>query len=92
MNQPEAPRRLGALTTTQADAELAQAAGEHTDASKLALSDLIPPAARSYLATLPPFTRASARWRTRRRVKPSTALAGAVTTWGTGFLRAAKYR
>lgn len=50
------------------------------------------PRASSYLATLPPFTRASARWRTRRRVKPSTALARAVTTWGTGFLRAAKYR
>ncbi|UXY32402.1 Mu transposase C-terminal domain-containing protein [Streptomyces sp. HUAS TT20] len=27
VNQPEEPRRLGALTTVQADAELAQAAG-----------------------------------------------------------------
>ncbi|WP_405953027.1 Mu transposase C-terminal domain-containing protein [Streptomyces prunicolor] len=41
--QPEAPRRLGALTTAQAEAELAQATG--TDLSDLALRDLIPPAA-----------------------------------------------
>ncbi|WP_241788074.1 Mu transposase C-terminal domain-containing protein [Streptomyces sp. PRh5] len=41
--QPEAPRRLGALTTAQAEAELAQAAG--TDLAELALPDLIPPAA-----------------------------------------------
>lgn len=50
VNQPEAPRRLGALTTAQAEAELALAAG--TDLSDLALPNLIPPAA-------PP-----ARWRT----------------------------
>ncbi|WP_374203097.1 Mu transposase C-terminal domain-containing protein [Streptomyces sp. ST2-7A] len=43
VNQPEAPRRLGALTTAQAGAELARAAG--TDLSDLALPDLIPPAA-----------------------------------------------
>ncbi|GAA0906650.1 Mu transposase C-terminal domain-containing protein [Streptomyces asiaticus] len=43
VNQPEAPRRLGALTTAQAEAELAQAAG--TDLAELALPDLIPPAA-----------------------------------------------
>ncbi|MFF7258546.1 Mu transposase C-terminal domain-containing protein [Streptomyces microflavus] len=43
VNQPEAPRRLGALTTAQAEAELAQAAG--TDLSGLAMPDLIPPAA-----------------------------------------------
>ncbi|GGN47021.1 Mu transposase C-terminal domain-containing protein [Streptomyces fuscichromogenes] len=43
VNQPEAPRRLGALPTVQAEAELAQAAG--TDLSDLAMPDLIPPAA-----------------------------------------------
>ena len=43
MNQPEAPRRLGALTTAQAEAELAQSAG--TALSDLAMPDLIPPAA-----------------------------------------------
>ncbi|WP_435836566.1 transposase [Streptomyces asoensis] len=43
VNQPEAPRRLGALTTAQAEAELAQATD--TDLSDLALPDLIPPAA-----------------------------------------------
>jgi len=41
--QAEAPRRLGALTTAQAGAELAQATG--TDLSDLALPDLIPLAA-----------------------------------------------
>ncbi|MEV7197978.1 transposase [Streptomyces sp. NPDC093510] len=40
VNQPEAPQRLGALTTAQAEAELAQA----TD-TDLSLPDLIPPAA-----------------------------------------------
>lgn len=43
VNQPEAPQRLGALTTAQAEAELAQAAD--TDLSQLSLPDLIPPAA-----------------------------------------------
>ncbi|MBW8093507.1 Mu transposase C-terminal domain-containing protein [Streptomyces hygroscopicus] len=43
VNQPAAPQRLGALTTAQAEAELAQTAG--TDLSNLALPDLIPPAA-----------------------------------------------
>ncbi|MCF3137556.1 Mu transposase C-terminal domain-containing protein, partial [Streptomyces olivochromogenes] len=43
VNQPEAPQRLGALTTAQADAELAQAAG--TGLSQLSLPDLIPPVA-----------------------------------------------
>ncbi|MFF3876064.1 Mu transposase C-terminal domain-containing protein [Streptomyces sp. NPDC001978] len=43
VNQPKAPQRLGALTTAQAEAELAQSAG--TDLSDLALRDLIPPAA-----------------------------------------------
>ncbi|MFI2025360.1 Mu transposase C-terminal domain-containing protein [Streptomyces olivaceoviridis] len=43
VDQPEAPRRLGALTTAQAEAELAQTAD--TDLSDLALPDLIPPAA-----------------------------------------------
>lgn len=43
VNQPEAPQRLGTLTTAQAEAELAQAAG--TDLSDLAMPDLIPPAA-----------------------------------------------
>ncbi|WP_190075278.1 Mu transposase C-terminal domain-containing protein [Streptomyces lanatus] len=43
VNQPEAPRRLGALTTAQAEAELAQSAG--TALSDLAMPDLIPPAA-----------------------------------------------
>lgn len=43
VNQPEVPRRLGALTTAQAEAELTQAAG--TDLSDLAMPDLIPPAA-----------------------------------------------
>ncbi|WYB39747.1 transposase family protein [Streptomyces sp. GD-15H] len=42
-NRPEAPRRLGALTTAQAAAELAQATD--TGLSDLALPDLIPPAA-----------------------------------------------
>lgn len=41
--QPEAPQRLGALTTAQAEAELAQTAG--TDLAQLAMPDLIPPAA-----------------------------------------------
>nr|WP_242514840.1 Mu transposase C-terminal domain-containing protein [Streptomyces rimosus] len=41
--QPEAPQRLGVLTTAQAEAELAQAAG--TNLSDLALPDLIPLAA-----------------------------------------------
>lgn len=40
--QAEAPRRLGALTTAQAEAELAQATD--TDLSDLSLPDLIPPA------------------------------------------------
>ncbi|MGW0558664.1 transposase [Streptomyces sp. NPDC002926] len=43
VNQPEAPQRLGALTTAQAEAELAQAT--ETDLSQLSLPDLIPPAA-----------------------------------------------
>ncbi|MEU6966052.1 hypothetical protein [Streptomyces chrestomyceticus] len=43
MNQPEAPQRHGTLTTAQAEAELAHAAG--TDLSDLAMPDLIPPAA-----------------------------------------------
>ncbi|HSA50058.1 MAG TPA: transposase family protein [Yinghuangia sp.] len=42
-DQPEAPRRLGALTTAQAGAELAQTTD--TNLSALALPDLIPPAA-----------------------------------------------
>ncbi|MGW4825608.1 transposase [Streptomyces sp. NPDC004227] len=42
-NQPEAPRRLGALTTVQAEVELAQATD--TGLSDLALPDLIPPGA-----------------------------------------------
>ncbi|WP_434600171.1 Mu transposase C-terminal domain-containing protein [Streptomyces sp. A5-4] len=41
--QPEAPQRLGALTTAQAEAELARTA--HTDLAQLAKPDLIPPAA-----------------------------------------------
>ncbi|MER6655071.1 Mu transposase C-terminal domain-containing protein [Streptomyces sp. NPDC000971] len=41
--QAKAPQRLGALTTAQAGAELAQATD--TDLSDLALPDLIPPAA-----------------------------------------------
>jgi putative transposase len=43
VNQPATPQLLGALTTAQAEAELAQAAG--TSLSDLALPDLIPPAA-----------------------------------------------
>ncbi|MDH6455518.1 putative transposase [Streptomyces sp. SAI-119] len=43
VNQPAAPQLLGALTTAQAEAELAHAAG--TSLSDLALPDLIPPAA-----------------------------------------------
>lgn len=43
MSQPEAPRRLGALTGAQAEAELAQTAD--TDLAQLAMPDLIPPAA-----------------------------------------------
>ncbi|MEU0438011.1 Mu transposase C-terminal domain-containing protein, partial [Streptomyces sp. NPDC006290] len=43
VNQPAAPQRLGALTATQAEAELAQCVG--TDLSDLALRDLVPPAA-----------------------------------------------
>ncbi|MGY4907009.1 transposase [Streptomyces sp. 900116325] len=43
VNQPEAPQQLGALTTAQAEAELAQSSD--TDLSDLALPDLIPPAA-----------------------------------------------
>ncbi|MER8012565.1 Mu transposase C-terminal domain-containing protein [Streptomyces sp. NPDC094149] len=43
VNQPAAPQRLGALTTAQAEAELAQAAD--ADLAQLALPDLIPPAA-----------------------------------------------
>ncbi|MFE4654371.1 Mu transposase C-terminal domain-containing protein [Streptomyces sp. NPDC056707] len=43
VNQPEAPQRLGTLTTAQAEAELAQATD--TDLSQLSLPDLIPPAA-----------------------------------------------
>lgn len=43
--QAEAPQRLGALTTAQAGAELAQATD--TDLPDLALPDLIPPAAPS---------------------------------------------
>ncbi|WP_437115636.1 transposase [Streptomyces griseoviridis] len=43
VNQPEAPQRLGALTTAQAEAELAQTAD--TDLAQLAMPDLIPPAA-----------------------------------------------
>lgn len=43
VDRPEAPRRLGALTGAQAEAELAQATG--TDLAQLALPDLIPPAA-----------------------------------------------
>nr|WP_245727838.1 Mu transposase C-terminal domain-containing protein [Streptomyces vietnamensis] len=41
--QAEAPKRLGALTAAQAQAELA--AADHTDVARLALPDLIPPAA-----------------------------------------------
>lgn len=41
--QAEPPRRLGALTGVQADAELAQSAD--TDLAQLAMPDLIPPAA-----------------------------------------------
>ncbi|MBT2429628.1 DDE-type integrase/transposase/recombinase [Streptomyces sp. ISL-112] len=41
--QAEPPRRLGALTGAQADAELARSAG--TNLSQLALPDVIPPAA-----------------------------------------------
>ncbi|GGT02965.1 hypothetical protein GCM10010206_77000 [Streptomyces cinerochromogenes] len=48
MNQPEAPRRLGALTTAQADAELAQTAD--SDLAQLAMPDLIPHAAHGRLA------------------------------------------
>ncbi|MFH9590119.1 hypothetical protein ACH4LS_33925 [Streptomyces luteogriseus] len=43
MNQPEAPQRLGALTTAQAEAELAQTAD--SDLAQLAMPDLIPHAA-----------------------------------------------
>lgn len=44
VNQPAAPpQRLGALTTAQAEAELAQSAD--TDLAQLAMPDLIPPAA-----------------------------------------------
>ncbi|WP_416071583.1 transposase [Streptomyces sp. ME02-8801-2C] len=43
VNQSAAPQRLGALTTAQAEAELAQATD--TDLSQLSLPDLIPPAA-----------------------------------------------
>ncbi|WP_406500778.1 Mu transposase C-terminal domain-containing protein [Streptomyces sp. NBC_00846] len=43
VNQPEAPRLLGALTTGQAEAELARATD--TELSQLSLPDLIPPAA-----------------------------------------------
>ncbi|WP_425505890.1 Mu transposase C-terminal domain-containing protein [Streptomyces typhae] len=43
VNQPEAPQRLGALTTAQAEAELAQTAD--SDLARLAMLDLIPPAA-----------------------------------------------
>ncbi|MEU5347379.1 transposase family protein [Streptomyces sp. NPDC020766] len=43
VNQPEAPRRLGALTTAQAEAELAQTAD--SDLAQLAMPDLIPHAA-----------------------------------------------
>ncbi|MFC9810237.1 Mu transposase C-terminal domain-containing protein [Streptomyces griseoaurantiacus] len=43
VNQPEAPRRLGALTTAQAEAELTRTAD--TDLAQLAMPDLIPPAA-----------------------------------------------
>ncbi|WP_374113004.1 Mu transposase C-terminal domain-containing protein [Streptomyces sp. WAC 00631] len=42
VNQPTAPQRLGALTSAQAEAELAQASD--TGLSDLALPDLIPPA------------------------------------------------
>ncbi|WP_221507156.1 Mu transposase C-terminal domain-containing protein [Streptomyces sp. RK75] len=42
VTQPEEPRRLGTLTTAQAEAELAQASD--TDLSQLSLPDLIPPA------------------------------------------------
>ncbi|MER7721884.1 Mu transposase C-terminal domain-containing protein [Streptomyces flaveolus] len=43
VNQPEALQRLGALTTAQAEAELAQTAD--ADLAQLAMPDLIPPAA-----------------------------------------------
>ncbi|MFE7215617.1 hypothetical protein ACFU93_38085 [Streptomyces sp. NPDC057611] len=43
VNHPATPQRLGALTTAQAEAELAQATS--TDLSDLALPALIPPAA-----------------------------------------------
>ncbi|WP_223179857.1 hypothetical protein [Streptomyces griseicoloratus] len=43
VNQPEAPRRLGALTTAQAEAELAQTAD--SGLAQLAMPDLIPHAA-----------------------------------------------
>nr|WP_234336222.1 Mu transposase C-terminal domain-containing protein [Streptomyces sp. NRRL S-1022] len=43
VNQPEAPRRLGALTGAQADAELTQRAD--LDLAQLAMPDLIPHAA-----------------------------------------------
>ncbi|MFB1048374.1 hypothetical protein [Streptomyces chrestomyceticus] len=60
--QPEAPQRLGTLTTAQAEAELAHAAG--TDLSDLAMPDLIPHAA-------PP-----ADWRTRHPSSPGPRPAG----------------
>ncbi|MEU5583451.1 transposase [Streptomyces huasconensis] len=43
VNQPEAPQRLGALTTAQAEAELAQTAD--CDLAQLAMPDVIPHAA-----------------------------------------------
>lgn len=43
MNQPEAPQRLGALTTVQAEDELVQSAD--SGLAQLALPDLIPHAA-----------------------------------------------
>ncbi|MEV5546513.1 hypothetical protein AB0L35_10315 [Streptomyces sp. NPDC052309] len=43
VNQPEAPQRLGALTTAQAEAGLAQTAD--SDLAQLAMPDLIPHAA-----------------------------------------------
>ncbi|MGW3643458.1 transposase [Streptomyces sp. NPDC005166] len=64
--QPETPRRLGALTTAQAEAELTQATD--TDLSDLALPDLIPPAAPPAEWRTPPSLAA----RTRQAPPPDT--------------------
>ncbi|MFJ8637207.1 Mu transposase C-terminal domain-containing protein [Streptomyces sp. NPDC093568] len=52
VNQPEAPRRLGALTTARAEAELAQTVD--SGLAQLALPDLIPPAAPPADWRIPP--------------------------------------